>query len=122
MNRIVRRAARPVGLPGIAPRALRSGYYSDAYFLNASRILAASARAGEGFTGRPLAVRAGVRGSVRFAPGDAEVEMQFFARRRPRFVAAGVDLAQGYLFGRPCEASALDLTRVGAAKSVDDAA
>jgi len=36
--------------------------------------------------------------------------------------AAGVDLAQGYLFGRPCAAGALDLTRVGAAKSVVDAA
>jgi diguanylate cyclase (GGDEF)-like protein len=46
-----------------------------------------------------------------------ETEQQFGILR-----AAGVDLAQGYLFGRPCEASALDLTGIGAAKSVDDAA
>jgi len=97
LNRSARRAARPIGVPGIVTRLLRTGYYSDAYFLNASRILTAGALAGERFAGRPLAGRARIRGSESFVPGDAEVEMQFFARRAPRFVAAGVAPALGML-------------------------
>ena len=97
MNRSAGRAARPISVPGIATRALRSGYYSDAYFLNASRILAAAARTGERFVGRPPAAHAGIRPVESFVPGDAEVEMQFFARRAPRFVAAGIGPALGIL-------------------------
>ena len=97
MTRSARRNGRPIDVPGISTIALRSGYYSDAYFLNAARILAAGARAGERFRGRPLAARAGGARLGSFVPGDAEVEMQFFARRGPRFLAAGVDLALGML-------------------------
>ncbi len=96
MTRSAPRASRPIDVPGISTAALRSGYYSDAYFLNAARILAAAARARERFGGRPLAARAVAGRLASFIPGDAVVEMQFFARRR-RFVAAGVGPALGML-------------------------
>ena len=97
MKQTGRTPTRPVRVPGVTPEDLRAGTYSDAYFLNASRILARSARAGERFRGTPLALREKASGVASFRPGDAEVEIQFFARRRPRFVAAGVPLALGLL-------------------------
>lgn len=80
-------------LPGLEPARLRAGYYSDAYFLNAARALRLAARAGETFPGAGPALRRPAGARPRFKPGDAEVEMQFFARRRPRFVAAGIGIA-----------------------------
>jgi len=97
LKRAVRSHARPARLPGVAPGDVRAGYYSDAYFLNASRILEKSARARERFAGKPLALRQPPPGLDSFLPGDAEVEMQYFARRRPRFIAAGVPFALGLL-------------------------
>ena len=81
-------------LPGLEPGRLRAGYYSDAYFLNAARALRSVALARETFPAAGPALRH-ADGSIRarHRPGDAEVEMQFFARRRPRFVAAGIRLA-----------------------------
>lgn len=89
------RAARPVPVPGIGARHLRSGYYSDAYFLNVARILERGARAGERFAGRPLALRGRAAAVAAHVPGDAVVEMQLFARRAPLFVAAGIGPALG---------------------------
>ncbi len=97
MNPSRPRAARPIGAPGIAARALRSGYYSDAYFRRAALILERSARAGERFAGRPLALRERTGAVAGHVPGEAVVEMQFFARRAPRFVAAGINVALGIL-------------------------
>jgi len=97
LKRTGRLRPRPVRLSGVGPADLRAGYYSDAYFLNASRLLERSARARERFAGEPIALRAAPPGLDGFLPGDAEVEMQFFARRRPRFVAAGVPFALGLL-------------------------
>ena len=84
-------------MPGMGARALRSGYYSDAYFLRAARILERGARAGERFTGTPLALRERAGAIAEHVPGEAVVEMQFFARRAPRFVAAGIRPALGIL-------------------------
>jgi nicotinate phosphoribosyltransferase len=92
-----RARARPMRLPGIDAGRLVRGHYSDAYFLNAARILARLARSGALHRGASPALREEVRGLETFRPGDAEVEMQFFARRRPRYVAAGIDLALGLL-------------------------
>lgn len=97
MKRSGRPLARPVGVPGVSRGDLRAGFYSDTYFLNASRILERSARAGDRFTGEARALREQVPAIASFRPGDAEVEMQVFARRRPRFVAAGVPFALGLL-------------------------
>ncbi len=97
MNRFGRLGTDPVRVPGVAPRDLRAGFYSDAYFLNASRILRLSTRARELFNGEPLALRERSRDLAPFRPGDAEVEMQVFARRRPRFVAAGLPFSLGVL-------------------------
>src|SRR5437867_2827148 len=80
-------------LPGLEPDRLRTGYYSDAYFLNAARALRSVARAGERFPGAGPSLRESRDAPRQFSPGDAEVEVQFFARRRPRFVAAGVGIA-----------------------------
>jgi nicotinate phosphoribosyltransferase len=90
-------AARSIMLPDIAPGALRRGEFSDAYFLNAARILRAMVRSGAGFRGTALVWRGGRVAPRGYRPGEAEVEMQFFARRRPRFVAAGLPLALGML-------------------------
>ncbi len=92
-----RTPAAPLRLPGIDIAGLKAGRYSDAYFLNAARALGRAAGADEKFSGFHPALRENA-GSLRaYSPGDAEVEMQFFARRRPRFVAAGVPLALGLL-------------------------
>ena len=91
------RAAHPVRVIGVAPSALRAGHYSDSYFLHAARILTLSACAGERFAGRPLALRGPADGIARHVPGNTVVEMQFFARRAPRFIAAGIGPALGIL-------------------------
>lgn len=91
------RAARPVRVTGVEPGALRAGYYSDSYFLQAACILRLSAGAGERFAGRPLALRGPADGIARHVPGNAVVEMQYFARRAPRFLAAGIGPALGIL-------------------------
>lgn len=92
-----RTRARPIRLSGIDAALLARGHYSDAYFLNAARILDRLARAHEAHRGASPALRESTPGLERFLPGDAEVEMQFFARRRPRHVAAGIGLALGLL-------------------------
>jgi nicotinate phosphoribosyltransferase len=93
-----RRTAAPFPrLPGIDPRALRAGVYTDVYFLNSARILERLARERRPHRGGAPAARPPFHPPGRFLPGRAEVEMQFFARRAPRFVAAGVEVALGLL-------------------------
>lgn len=80
----------PVETFALDVERLRSGYYSDAYFSNTMRILEALSARDYTFAGRSdlLAVdTAGVRN------GDIEVEMQFFPRRQPVTVVAGLDEA-----------------------------
>ncbi|MFQ5877765.1 MAG: nicotinate phosphoribosyltransferase [Acidobacteriota bacterium] len=83
-------ARRPTGLD---LAGVRRGRYSDAYFLNAAAVLRALSGARAAFTGEPLALHGRLPRSARYAPGDAVVEMQFFARRSPHLVAAGVAIA-----------------------------
>jgi nicotinate phosphoribosyltransferase len=92
-----RAPGRPPRLAEIDIAGLRAGRYTDAYFLNASRALGRAAEADERFSGVHPALRENAGGLRAFRPGDAEVEMQFFSRRAPRFVAAGVPLALALL-------------------------
>ena len=62
---------------------LRSGWYSDAYFINIQRILQRLSEEGYVLDGS--------------AVGDIEVEMQIFTRRKPFSVIAGVDEALAIL-------------------------
>jgi len=73
--------------------ALRRGYYSDAYFLNGARVLEALSRNGARFAGEnPRADVAGLD-LASLDIGDIEAEMQFFTKRRPWSLAAGIDAA-----------------------------
>ncbi|MHB9093796.1 MAG: nicotinate phosphoribosyltransferase [Eubacteriales bacterium] len=69
---------------------IRKGRYSDAYFCNIVRILEALSKEGYTFAGesdlREIDCNA-------VKNGDLRVEMQFFTRRRPFSLAAGVDEA-----------------------------
>ncbi len=72
---------------------MRQGWYSDFYFINAQRILTALSKEGyrfEGscpeFDGKGIAVND-------ILTGDLEVEMQYFTKREPFAVVAGVDHA-----------------------------
>jgi nicotinate phosphoribosyltransferase len=92
-----RTRTRPLRLSGIDAHLLARGHFSDAYFLNAARILESLGRSREARRGASPALRQNAPGLGAFRSADAEVEMQFFARRRPRHVAAGIGLALGLL-------------------------
>ena len=72
---------------------LRRGYYSDAYFMNGARVLQRLSEQKATYKGNHP------RGSVAHLElgnvpvGDIEVEMQFFAKREPYSIAAGIDAA-----------------------------
>ena len=73
---------------------LPSGWYSDKYFLNVAEVLRDLASDGYTFEGHggpkdldPALIRT----------GDIEVEMQWFTRRQPFSVVAGVDKALAML-------------------------
>src|SRR5665213_3064961 len=72
---------------------LPQGWYSDAYFLNAVRLLEDLNRLGYTFSG--TAPKGVIADKVR--TGDIEVEMQVFTRRRPFSLIAGVDEALALL-------------------------
>jgi nicotinate phosphoribosyltransferase len=84
------RRLRPVPLRGVDLRRLRRGDYSDAYFLNAARILDRMSSRAERHRGPAPALRGAAGPLPPFFPGDAEVEMQFFTRRRPLTVVSGI--------------------------------
>jgi nicotinate phosphoribosyltransferase len=76
---------------------MRKGWYSDKYFLNIALTLQALANNNYRFTGQsPVLETLGVDPSS-ISTGDVEVEMQFFTRRKPRAVIAGVDKALSML-------------------------
>ena len=73
---------------------IRRGTYSDRYFWNGMSILTHLAREGYRFGGRsPLAEAQGITDYRDVPTGDTAVEMQWFPRRRPFTVVAGVDAA-----------------------------
>lgn len=76
---------------------MRTGWYSDRYFVNIERILARFAEQGLPYTGDdPFGLPPGVdpRG---VCVGDVQVEMQWFTRRRPWALVCGVDKALAML-------------------------
>jgi len=76
---------------------MRAGWYSDKYFENIVGMLAALARRGYGFGGhsaRLAAIGVDPRG---VDIGNIEVEMQWFTRRQPFSLVAGVDKALAML-------------------------
>ncbi|MCB9451926.1 MAG: nicotinate phosphoribosyltransferase [Anaerolineaceae bacterium] len=74
---------------------LRRGYYSDKYFENAVRILAALRDDGYTFAGHSPRSLPVDLGSIPL--GDLVVEAQIFNRRAPRALVAGVDMALAML-------------------------
>lgn len=78
---------------------MRAGWYSDKYFENITGMLTALAAQGYGFAGRSAMLdRLGVN-TAGLDIGNIEVEMQWFTRRRPFSLVAGVDKALAMLQG-----------------------
>ncbi|MEM7348170.1 MAG: nicotinate phosphoribosyltransferase, partial [Chloroflexota bacterium] len=76
---------------------MRQGWYSDKYFVNIAQTLQVLAEKDYRFSGQaPLLDQLGIDPTI--APiGDVEVEMQFFTRRKPKTLIAGVDKALAML-------------------------
>jgi len=72
---------------------LRRGYYSDAYFANGARVLQRLSEEGARFGGRYPRPGVAHLDLSRVVTGDIEVEMQFFPKREPYSLAAGIDAA-----------------------------
>jgi nicotinate phosphoribosyltransferase len=76
---------------------MRRGWYSDKYFVNIAQTLQVLAENNYRFSGQsPALNKLGVDPTT-LATGDIEVEMQFFTRREPRTLIAGVDKALSML-------------------------
>ncbi|AEF93275.1 Quinolinate phosphoribosyl transferase domain-containing protein [Desulfotomaculum nigrificans CO-1-SRB] len=73
---------------------MRQGWYSDAYFLNIVTILETLAR--EGYTFNGVSDIKEIEANL-VQTGDLVVEMQFFTRRKPFSLVAGVDEALALL-------------------------
>jgi nicotinate phosphoribosyltransferase len=79
-------------------QGIRNGDYSDRYFWNGVRILHRLAQEGYRFAGHsPRLAQQGLAPQPPEPIGDMRVEMQFFARRKPFTVVAGVDTALAIL-------------------------
>jgi len=79
-------------------QGIRNGDYSDRYFYNGVRILSQLSREGYQFAGYSERLRAlGLDPQMPVPVGDIEVEMQFFARRAPFAIVAGIDAALAIL-------------------------
>lgn len=76
---------------------MRAGWYSDKYFENIVGMLSALAQRGYGFGGRSPQLAASGVDPAGVDVGDIEVEMQWFTRRQPFSVVAGVDKALAML-------------------------
>lgn len=72
---------------------MRAGWYSDKYFENITGMLTALAQQGYRFTGRSTMLEAIGVDPLGADIGNLEVEMQWFTRRRPFSLIAGVDKA-----------------------------
>lgn len=75
---------------------LRTGWYSDEYFNNTIRVLRRRAESKKTF-GPNINDLSGVVDVSNEVNGDIEVEMQFFTRRKPYSIIAGVDEALAIL-------------------------
>ena len=76
---------------------MRQGWYSDKYFVNIAQTLQVLSANNYRFAGQSgLLAQHGID-PAGLATGDIEVEMQFFTRRKPRALIAGVDKALSML-------------------------
>ena len=76
---------------------MRQGWYSDKYFVNIAQTLRVLADNDYRFAGQsPALDKLGIDPTI-LATGDIEVEMQFFTRRKPKALIAGVDKALSML-------------------------
>lgn len=76
---------------------MRQGWYSDKYFVNIAQTLQVLADNNYRFAGQsPFLDKLGID-PASLPTGDIEVEMQFFTRRQPRALLAGVDKALSML-------------------------
>jgi nicotinate phosphoribosyltransferase len=76
---------------------MRAGWYSDKYFENIVGMLTDLARSGYGFGGQSARLAALGINTDGTDIGNIEVEMQWFTRRQPFSVVAGVDKALSML-------------------------
>lgn len=76
---------------------MRQGWYSDKYFVNIAQTLQVLSENDYRFTGRSAILEKKGIDPTKLATGDIEVEMQFFTRRKPRTLIAGVDKALSML-------------------------
>lgn len=76
---------------------MRAGWYSDKYFENITGMLTALAQRGYRFGGASSRMEALGIDASRVDIGNLEVEMQWFTRRKPFSVVAGVDKALAML-------------------------
>ena len=72
---------------------IRQGWYTDRYFNNSTFVLGALAERGYRFQGACAELAAKGVDLARFDVGNIEVEMQYFTRRSPFSIVAGVDEA-----------------------------
>jgi len=75
---------------------MRRGWYSDKYFENIGRMLAALSAEGYSYSGRYHNLPEGMS-PENIAAGDIEVEMQWFTRRAGKTTVVGVDKALAML-------------------------
>ncbi len=76
---------------------MRQGWYSDKYFVNIAQTLQILANNKYRFPGRSTALDELGLDATGVPTGDIEVEMQFFTRRQPHTLIAGVDKALSML-------------------------
>jgi nicotinate phosphoribosyltransferase len=76
---------------------MRRGWYSDKYFVNIAQTLQVLAENNYRFSGNAPDIKELGVDPAALLTGDIEAEMQFFTRRRPRALVAGVDKALSML-------------------------
>ena len=76
---------------------LRRGNYSDAYFVNGTQVLQRLAAEQATFAGRRVRANLADFDLSRVFVGDIEVEMQYFAKREPFCIVAGMEPALSIL-------------------------
>lgn len=88
-------------IPGISfkldAERMRAAWYSDKYFENIVGMLGELARRGYGFGGHSSRLAAAGIDATGVDIGNLEVELQWFTRRKPLSVVAGVDKALAML-------------------------
>ncbi|GBC91841.1 hypothetical protein HRbin15_00300 [bacterium HR15] len=98
MSRFDGRRLEAAGLGFLDWDGLRQANYSDRYFWNGARILSVLSQEGYRFAGYSARLAAMGRAPTPHVPtGDLRVEMQWFPRRQPFTVVAGVDVALAIL-------------------------